>query len=122
MAGWPASLVSTLRSLVPKNEEILGRSSDGESWAVFDGIVKFSLGILLWPELPWSGIWCLTDTEIGLPGFLLLMFFVPRLQTSAQDIHENAPTFFDVPLSETGGRFYWGTSAQAKVCNFRHRR
>jgi hypothetical protein len=72
MAGWPASLVSTLRSLVPKKEEILGRSSDGESWAVCDGIVKFSLGILLGPELPWSDIWRLTDTEIDLPGFLLL--------------------------------------------------
>jgi hypothetical protein len=105
MAGWRASLVSTLRSLVPKKEEILGRSSDGETWAVFDGIVKFSLGILRWPELPWSGIWCLSDTEIGLPGFLLLCSLLPRLQTSAQDIHENAPRVFRCTLSETGGRF-----------------
>src|ERR1700680_159677 len=112
MAGWPASLVSTLRSLVPKKEEILGRSSDGESWAVFDGIVKFSLGILLWPELPWSGIWCLTDTEIGLPGFLLLCSLCRDCRLVRRIFTRMPPTFFDVRLSETGGRFYWATSAQ----------
>jgi uncharacterized membrane protein HdeD (DUF308 family) len=28
-------------------------------WAVFDGIVTLGLGILLWAEWPWSGLWFL---------------------------------------------------------------
>jgi uncharacterized membrane protein HdeD (DUF308 family) len=26
-------------------------------WAVFDGAISFALGILLWAEWPWSGVW-----------------------------------------------------------------
>jgi uncharacterized membrane protein HdeD (DUF308 family) len=28
-------------------------------WAVFDGIVSLGLGILLWAQWPWSGLWFL---------------------------------------------------------------
>jgi uncharacterized membrane protein HdeD (DUF308 family) len=28
-------------------------------WAVFDGIISLALGILLWAEWPWSGLWFL---------------------------------------------------------------
>ena len=28
-------------------------------WAVFDGIITFALGLLLWIHMPWSGFWFL---------------------------------------------------------------
>jgi uncharacterized membrane protein HdeD (DUF308 family) len=28
-------------------------------WAVFDGVITLALGILLWAEWPWSGLWFL---------------------------------------------------------------
>ncbi len=31
----------------------------GWSWGVFDGVVTLVLGILLWAEWPWSGLWFL---------------------------------------------------------------
>jgi len=34
-------------------------------WAVFDGVVTLGLGILLWAEWPWSGLWFLLEMGIS---------------------------------------------------------
>ncbi|SRR5258708_1713501 len=31
----------------------------GWGWAVFDGVITLALGILVWAEWPWSGLWFL---------------------------------------------------------------
>jgi len=46
-------------------------------WAVFDGIVTFLLGILLWIEWPWSGYWFLgiaLGISLTLRGWTYVMF------------------------------------------------
>jgi len=46
-------------------------------WALFDGIVAFALGILLWAEWPWSGLWFLGLTvgiSLLLRGWTYVMF------------------------------------------------
>jgi uncharacterized membrane protein HdeD (DUF308 family) len=46
-------------------------------WALFDGIVSFALGILLWAEWPWSGLWFLGLTvgiSLLLRGWAYVMF------------------------------------------------
>jgi uncharacterized membrane protein HdeD (DUF308 family) len=46
-------------------------------WAVFDGIVTLGLGILLWAEWPWSGMWFLglaVGVSLILRGWSYVMF------------------------------------------------
>jgi uncharacterized membrane protein HdeD (DUF308 family) len=46
-------------------------------WAVFDGIVTLLLGILLWAEWPWSGIWFIgiaVGVSLLLRGWSYIMF------------------------------------------------
>jgi uncharacterized membrane protein HdeD (DUF308 family) len=46
-------------------------------WAVFDGIVTLGLGILLWAEWPWSGLWFLglaVGVSLILRGWSYVMF------------------------------------------------
>jgi len=46
-------------------------------WALFDGIVSVALGILLWAEWPWSGLWFLGLTvgiSLLLRGWAYVMF------------------------------------------------
>lgn len=46
-------------------------------WAVFDGIVTLALGILLWAQWPWSGIWFLglaVGVSLILRGWSYVMF------------------------------------------------
>jgi len=46
-------------------------------WAVFDGIVTFLLGILLWVQWPWSGFWFLglaLGISLTLRGWTYVMF------------------------------------------------
>ncbi|MFZ0863015.1 MAG: HdeD family acid-resistance protein [Candidatus Sulfotelmatobacter sp.] len=46
-------------------------------WAVFDGIVTLGLGILLWTEWPWSGVWFLglaVGVSLILRGWSYVMF------------------------------------------------
>jgi uncharacterized membrane protein HdeD (DUF308 family) len=46
-------------------------------WAVFDGIVTLGLGILLWAEWPWSGVWFLglaVGVSLILRGWSYAMF------------------------------------------------
>ncbi len=48
-------------------------------WAVFDGIVTLALGILLWAEWPWSGIWFLgiaVGVSLILRGWTYVMFAI----------------------------------------------
>ncbi len=48
-------------------------------WAVFDGIVTIALGILLWAEWPWSGIWFLgiaVGVSLILRGWTYVMFAI----------------------------------------------
>jgi uncharacterized membrane protein HdeD (DUF308 family) len=46
-------------------------------WAVFDGLVTLGLGILLWAEWPWSGIWFIglaLGISLVLRGWSYVMF------------------------------------------------
>jgi len=46
-------------------------------WAVFDGLVTFGLGLLLWAEWPWSGFWFLglaVGISLLLRGWTYVMF------------------------------------------------
>ena len=46
-------------------------------WAVFDGIITLGLGILLWAQWPWSGIWFLglaVGISLILRGWSYVMF------------------------------------------------
>lgn len=46
-------------------------------WAVFDGIVTLGLGILLWVQWPWSGLWFLglaVGISLILRGWTYVMF------------------------------------------------
>jgi uncharacterized membrane protein HdeD (DUF308 family) len=46
-------------------------------WAVFDGVVTLVLGILLWAEWPWSGIWFIgfaVGISLVLRGWSYVMF------------------------------------------------
>jgi uncharacterized membrane protein HdeD (DUF308 family) len=46
-------------------------------WAVFDGIVTTGLGLLLWLEWPWSGLWFLglaVGVSLILRGWSYIMF------------------------------------------------
>jgi uncharacterized membrane protein HdeD (DUF308 family) len=46
-------------------------------WAAFDGIVTLALGILLWAQWPWSGIWFLglaVGVSLILRGWSYVMF------------------------------------------------
>lgn len=46
-------------------------------WAVFDGVITLLLGILLWMEWPWSGIWFLgvaVGVSLLLRGWSYVMF------------------------------------------------
>jgi uncharacterized membrane protein HdeD (DUF308 family) len=46
-------------------------------WAVFDGAVTLGLGILLWAEWPWSGLWFLgiaVGVSLVLRGWSYIMF------------------------------------------------
>lgn len=48
-------------------------------WAVFDGIVSLGLGILLWAEWPWSGLWFLglsVGISLVLRGWSYVMFAI----------------------------------------------
>jgi uncharacterized membrane protein HdeD (DUF308 family) len=54
-------------------------------WAVFDGIVSLGLGILLWAEWPWSGLWFLgvaVGVSLVLRGwsYIMLAFAVHNLR------------------------------------------
>jgi uncharacterized membrane protein HdeD (DUF308 family) len=47
------------------------------SWAVFDGVVTLALGVLLWVEWPWSGLWFLglaVGVSLILRGWAYVMF------------------------------------------------
>jgi uncharacterized membrane protein HdeD (DUF308 family) len=46
-------------------------------WAVFDGVVTLGLGVLLWAEWPWSGLWFLgvaLGVSLLLRGWSYVMF------------------------------------------------
>jgi len=46
-------------------------------WAVFDGLVTLGLGIMLWAEWPWSGLWFLgvaVGVSLILRGWSYVMF------------------------------------------------
>lgn len=46
-------------------------------WAVFDGIVTLGLGMMLWAEWPWSGLWFLgvaVGVSLILRGWSYVMF------------------------------------------------
>ena len=46
-------------------------------WAVFDGVVTFALGLLLWAEWPWSGVWFIglaVGISLVLRGWSYVMF------------------------------------------------
>ena len=46
-------------------------------WAVFDGIITLGLGVLLWANWPWSGLWFLgvaVGTSLVLRGWSYVMF------------------------------------------------
>jgi uncharacterized membrane protein HdeD (DUF308 family) len=46
-------------------------------WAVFDGVVTLALGVLLWVEWPWSGLWFLglaVGVSLILRGWAYVMF------------------------------------------------
>lgn len=48
-------------------------------WAVFDGIISLALGILLWAQWPWSGLWFLglaVGISLILRGWSYVMFAV----------------------------------------------
>src|SRR5215467_15107304 len=48
-------------------------------WAVFDGIVTLGLGILLWADWPWSGLWFLglsVGISLLLRGWSYVMFAI----------------------------------------------
>jgi uncharacterized membrane protein HdeD (DUF308 family) len=48
-------------------------------WAVFDGIVTLGLGILLWADWPWSGLWFLglaVGVSLLLRGWSYVMFAI----------------------------------------------
>jgi len=48
-------------------------------WAVFDGIVTLGLGILLWADWPWSGLWFLglsVGISLVLRGWSYVMFAI----------------------------------------------
>jgi uncharacterized membrane protein HdeD (DUF308 family) len=48
-------------------------------WAVFDGIVSLGLGILLWVDWPWSGLWFLgvsVGISLVLRGWSYVMFAI----------------------------------------------
>jgi uncharacterized membrane protein HdeD (DUF308 family) len=48
-------------------------------WAVFDGIVSLGLGILLWVDWPWSGLWFVglsVGISLILRGWSYLMFAI----------------------------------------------
>lgn len=48
-------------------------------WAGFDGIVSLGLGILLWAEWPWSGLWFLglsVGISLVLRGWSYVMFAI----------------------------------------------
>jgi uncharacterized membrane protein HdeD (DUF308 family) len=54
-------------------------------WAVFDGIVTLALGILLWAEWPWSGIWFLglaVGVSLILRGWSYVMFALAMHHTA----------------------------------------
>jgi uncharacterized membrane protein HdeD (DUF308 family) len=58
-------------------------------WMAFDGIVTFALGILLWAEWPWSGIWFL-GVSVGITlllrgwAYALFAFAVHHLPVARQ--------------------------------------
>jgi uncharacterized membrane protein HdeD (DUF308 family) len=46
-------------------------------WAVFDGVVTLALGVLLWVDWPWSGLWFLglaVGVSLILRGWAYVMF------------------------------------------------
>jgi len=48
-------------------------------WAVFDGMISFGLGILLWVDWPWSGPWFLglsVGIALTLRGWSYVMFAI----------------------------------------------
>jgi len=48
-------------------------------WAAFDGIATLALGVLLWAEWPWSGLWFLgiaVGVSLVLRGWSYVMFAV----------------------------------------------
>jgi uncharacterized membrane protein HdeD (DUF308 family) len=54
-------------------------------WAVFDGIVTLALGILLWAEWPWSGMWFLglaVGVSLILRGWSYVMFALAMHHTA----------------------------------------
>jgi uncharacterized membrane protein HdeD (DUF308 family) len=54
-------------------------------WAVFDGIVTLALGILLWAQWPWSGIWFLglaVGVSLILRGWSYVMFALAMHHTA----------------------------------------
>ena len=61
-------------------------------WAVFDGIITVGLGILLWAEWPWSGLWFLgvaLGVSLVLRGwsYIMFAFAIRSLPVSAQLRH-----------------------------------
>ena len=54
-------------------------------WAVFDGIVTLALGILLWAQWPWSGLWFLglaVGVSLILRGWSYVMFALAMHHTA----------------------------------------
>ncbi len=60
-------------------------------WAVFDGVVTFGLGLLLWFEWPWSGLWFLgiaLGVSLTLRGWSYIMFALAIRGLLAPDVRE----------------------------------
>ena len=61
-------------------------------WAVFDSLITVGLGILLWAEWPWSGLWFLglaVGVSLILRGWSYVMFAlaIRRLPAAGQLLH-----------------------------------
>jgi uncharacterized membrane protein HdeD (DUF308 family) len=63
-------------------------------WALFDGIVTFVLGVLLWAQWPWSGLWYLglaVGVSLILRGWSYVMFALAiRSLTTRREIRQAA--------------------------------
>ena len=64
-------------------------------WAAFDGAVTLLLGVLLWADWPWSGLWFL-GLSIGISlvlrgwSYVMLAFALRSLVTMTKDLRRAA--------------------------------
>jgi uncharacterized membrane protein HdeD (DUF308 family) len=64
-------------------------------WALFDGIISLALGILLWAQWPWSGLWFLglaLGVSLILRGWSYVMFAIAIRNMPRLDLGEMPAT------------------------------